>query len=232
MRTFKFQALTPFTGFHSALPPCGPDVTDLIGLVLAQVQSTWDRWSNYQKCVACASLHDPYVCVGAFDIIPLLFIGKNQYPYPSPSKPGGPPNGQPYYYDRTVTFNGHCYQGGAVNYTLWGKINKLCASRNPLTFSKLYADAGVWVWKTLMFNYWGTGWQQAVTQAKAFTDYGYSGTDPSSVALLASINPSNTISTDPFWEPFWIWKPYFVDATPAPSLYSCWYCITHLTIPP
>ena len=208
--TFTTHRLS-FTGFHNGPPTCGPDVTELVETILAQVQEQWIGWSTNQRCVACESLHDTTTAGGAWDISPLDAIGLNSYPYNTSIR--GTPAGAPYYFDQTVTFNKHCYLGGAVNYALWGKMNKLCSSLNPVTFS-LAATVDI----ESLRKFWlfiqspSIGGVLAANQAAGFTVYGYSGWNPS-FPMFASVKPTNSISAGS-----WLWVPNYPPSTAAPSV--------------
>jgi len=178
-----------FTGFHNALPTCGPDVTDLVTNILSLIQAKWDSvWTNtFQRCAACASLHDIFDTVNnglqfpgnreagqAWDIFALKEIGFGEY---------NGFNNPPYrgeantIYTNTVSFRGKCYFASAVNYSLWGKMNRLCSSfylyppySNPFTLPK--AEAATYLWKVMQYYSLGN---TAILEAMSFTAIGYSG---------------------------------------------------------
>ena len=215
--TFTTHRLS-FTGFHNGPPTCGPDVTELVETILAQVQAQWDGWTTLQKCEACASLHDIPNAGGVWEIDQLYRIGlpysdTYRYQYANPPYQGTPTNDT--MYGRTVAFRDStgklgCYLGGAVNYTLWGKMNRLCSSffyptvpeLNP--FSLTQADVVAVGWKLLPGN-WGWGMSVAAIQAVSFTHYGYYGTLPSS-GLLATNKDSNVIQSS---AGTWRWVPNY-----------------------
>jgi RHS repeat-associated protein len=141
---------------------CGPDVTSSLRLTLDNIESTYNnQWSLFQKWRVCIDLYQPLTAGIAWDIIPLKDIGFGPQTTPC---------------DRTVTFKNKCYYGGAVNYAMWGKVNKLCFD----TFNLSGDPAGPWslpmavgfaaAWK-LHYLRFGNEEEEAL----GFTAYGYTG---------------------------------------------------------
>ena len=68
--------------------------------------------------------------------------------------------------------------GGAVNYALWGRMNKLCS--NLYTTNSVLEGAELVVWLYKLIKYGGDGAREAM----AFTAYGYDGTSPGNACVF------------------------------------------------
>jgi len=101
------------------------------------------------------------------------------------------------------------YYGGSVNYVLWGKVLRLLHDtlRNPITgaynpkFSESAAAADAWLYKSGYIR----DFSMTKTEAIAFVRYGYSGTDPSSTALLPIATEAGNVANPRTGRFSWKW---------------------------
>jgi len=192
----------------------GPDVTKSVDLTLMDIKHTFTyNWSTFQKVCAAYELHDVpmaaigviarnpcWGAVGAWDIIPLARIGFGL----DDNKLSGFYCGE-YPWQRTVTYNNNCYYAGAVNYLMWGAINRLCHDYflqhgdifTASTFSCTAACSLVDVWKSIKYPS-NVESQEAV----AFTTAGYNNSSP---GKGLPIRPSGDIV--PTHRMQWCWEP-------------------------
>ncbi len=186
------QALDPSTDVNNqpnqiALPAeapcqCGTNATAALGRTLDWIGTAYSTWSAAEKWSACNAIYDITSIEqlrNAWDILLLAEKG-----VVDPNKPLTP-------CARTVTFSGKCYYAGAVNYAMWGRINKLCWTSYSWTsnlipiglptlpgvndkWSLPYASIAVGGWKLGVYSQFGP----EELQALAFTTYGYAGILP------------------------------------------------------
>jgi flagellar motor protein MotB len=117
---------------------CGPDISQPLADVLADVRSTYSGWSATQRREACDAITGvpiPFVTCGfimAWDIHE-LFLPETGWlcrrPYHPPC--GMPPltgcdNEDPSDCGNSVEVRGKCFLAGTVNYALFGQICRLC----------------------------------------------------------------------------------------------------------
>jgi hypothetical protein len=140
----------------------------------------------------------------AWDIVELKTIGFS-WRFGAPPPPFFAGN---YPCDRTVTFMNGCYYASAVNFAMWGKVNRLCHDAlNPYGFGLTYwtldfaLDAAAW-WKGQSTGNWGEEEQEALL----FTRYGYTGRLGWPFTPRLGCSPNNQSWTGPF---HWFWKPNF-----------------------
>jgi RHS repeat-associated protein len=145
---------------------CGDDVTQPLGRTLDWIRLYYGTLSYGQKFKSCITLYDitdPHELEWAWDILYLKDVGFG-------TRPSGTGNCA-----RTVTFQNRCYYGGAANYAMWGKVNKLCfdtfgVGSGPLgPWSLPWSEATVFLWKVRVYHHFG----DEELQATAFTAYGY-----------------------------------------------------------
>jgi RHS repeat-associated protein len=160
---------------------CGPDVTASVNSTLDDISAVYGGWSLKEKCAACMSLHTDLV--KGWDIVPLFELGSLRVPdWPLADWPiRGTGKGL-----QTVQFKGKCYDASAVNYTMWGRANKLCKKTFPLPLYSLFSALGFAnAWKTVEYQ----GAQ--MVEADGFTIYGYQGFLPFIPALPWVGRPAN-----------------------------------------
>jgi hypothetical protein len=140
---------------------------------------------------------------GAWDIGPLATIGGGGILEAGKDLPEGPT------WDdfgtksckRTVTYKGTCVYAGALNYILFGRINKLCHDRfanQPFTIQQPIARTIDWSWGDVVaavwyqkYVRWGHWSNPEAANAFDFARIGYSGGDlPRSVDMGCSPNNS------------------------------------------
>lgn len=104
-----------------------------------------------------------------------------------------------------LAVNGKCYYASAVNYVLWGKMNRLCYEyfnlwnyQDAHEYSLQNATQYVREWKHLAWSDFGT----VEEEAEEFTAYGFNGTPPS---LSLPCKPSGSIMPSGILE--WCWEP-------------------------
>ncbi len=134
---------------------CGPDVTDSLRTLMAQVNKDWNSWDWWEKNRRCNGM----ISVNGWDVKQL----KNR----SVREKGcgtGDCKG-------TVRAYDVCSDAAQVNYMLWGKMNKLCG--NSLAGSLAIVVA----WKKL------TG-RKEVAAATTWTTMGYGGVGKFAVGLV------------------------------------------------
>jgi RHS repeat-associated protein len=198
----------------------GPDVTKPLKRTLLEVQAAFWGWSRSQKIGAAERMRDLVGAVfrkgsggrggaaDAWDIIPLMETGFQD----------SPPfylyvNGQQYatgsgLWGRSVAFNGRCYYAGAVNYALWGAMNRCVydwLQLGPL-FTGLDANEytlgnalhTMEAWKHFKYHDFGT----TEREAEEFTAYGFNGTPPS---MALPCKPSGAVVQAAWLN--WCWEP-------------------------
>ena len=129
VRTYYWASASP-SAIAIGTGTAGPDVTRAIKRTLLDVEAKFYTWTRNQKIDAGLKMRDFWGSVGslatgggakAWDILglygasqddPYLITEKNHYPT---GRGAGA---------KTVTFNGKSYYAGAVNYAMWGKMNK------------------------------------------------------------------------------------------------------------
>jgi RHS repeat-associated protein len=194
------QPITRIDLLGNAPCGCGLDVTAALNRTLGWIDAAYATWSLSEKRSACNALYDvtnPKQLINAWDMLYLADIGFNQDPTPCA---------------RTVTFSGKCYYGGAANYAMWGRINKLCWSsfgwipKTPTSlpgindkWSLPYALAAVVTFKVGYYHQFG----EEEAQALAFTVYGYTGALPS--AGLKNCKPNSKSVRNYAFQ--WRWWP-------------------------
>lgn len=210
--TTEFLTVTAVTYFISTvtLEPvakqCGRDVTKALKKTLDEVEFVFRRqWTRDQRFGAGVTLYDafgiaaegdPALFAGsAWDIEPLKELGFSDSTALA---------------DRTVVFEGKCYYGGAVNYALWGKMNRLMYDEfgmphNTLHFA-LEVAGGRKIGKAWRGEH-GYAMGLEEQQALAFITYGYSGLLPTG---FVSPIPNTRLSTLQYRdEPIqWVWEPH------------------------
>ena len=201
---------------------CGPDVTSAVARTLEEVETVFGDDNNpmfkgsdggnpqnpdFYRRRACMVLYTPVAGVGnpggAWDIVPLATIGGGSILEPEKDLPEG------LTWDdfgtksckRTVTYKGTCVYAGALNYILFGRINKLCHDRfanqpfriqQPITrtIDWSWGDvvAAIWYQKYVRWGHWNNS---EAANAFDFARIGYSGRDlPRSVDM--GCNPNNS----------------------------------------
>ncbi len=157
---------------------CGPDVTDWVNDLLSEVEETFGdaRWRD--KCRGCWIMRTPWA-MNAFDITMLNDIGLRQGMASQHfGDNAGTGDGE-----QTVGFDEECYYAYAVNYLLWGKINRLCngfaqghfllgCARTLVTRAKVVGAVGGLLEDR---DYDWRGHMDGAAASKAFTSYGYEG---------------------------------------------------------
>ena len=165
---------------------------------MREVTITFAGWTPSQKVEAAQELIDLEGAAisklfghqggasSAWDIIPLYdkgagrgnaLAGDNGYAYRCG---GGKWMG-------TVAINKRCYYAGAVNYALWGKMNRLCYEYFSVfptgwpadcwnNWSLEAAKRNATLWKHVRYHDYG----ETAKEAREFTVYGFNGTLPSS----------------------------------------------------
>ena len=176
----------PITAQPPIIPPpstAGPDITDALEATLAQVNLNWKN-NPTKHCAACKNLNAfPFnAASSSWDIKALQNLGKDGTPL-SVSKPG---TGE---WARTVQFRygagtSKVYWASSINYVLWGKMHALCNAEFPSAGYDLYHARLLVHLRKDFPRPIGFGGDQSA-DADAFTQYGYNGVSPESVALPA-----------------------------------------------
>ena len=91
---------------------CGPDITEKLQNLLTEVQKRYLILTEEEKCSLCDNIIEKD---WGWDIIELYIKG-------------GPAETNPKdrTCEKTFTYGGGCYKAWAINYALWGWINRLC----------------------------------------------------------------------------------------------------------
>jgi hypothetical protein len=128
---------------------CGPDVTNQIRRIWAQIQTDFANWSTDKKDDACLRLVQPIANWGwntdAFDVLPLYFIGANAWlmrtevldtpcGIPSPDPNSKWTHDEVERRDRcslSVAVGNACWLSGTVNYGTYGIMMRLCKNQFP-----------------------------------------------------------------------------------------------------
>jgi RHS repeat-associated protein len=196
----------------------GPDVTKALNRTLLDVQAKFWSWSSDQKNDAAQRMRDLFGAAtrrgaggrggaaDAWDIIPLMEVGFDvNYGYLIA-------DGQSYragtgMWTRTVGFNGKCYYASAVNYALWGTMNRCVYDwlsfddrQDNLNRDEYTLDVAIHTMQAFKhFSYHDFG--PIEKEAAEFTAYGYNGTQPS---WALPCKPTGTVTAKMF---NWCWEP-------------------------
>jgi hypothetical protein len=182
--------LKPSAPWDLLFGTCGPDVTIAVNRTLDQIASVYEKWSFWEKCRACIALHTRPG--DGWDIIPLKELGTGDFDK-WPEIKGRAMK------DRNVQVVGRCYNGGSVNFVMWGKANQLCYNTfKSEIYSPLVALAVADTWKTVMYD----GAER--DDALLFVAIGYGGALSSLPYHIGYDDPIN-LCVQPFE---WTWKPY------------------------
>lgn len=151
------------------LPPndnrkiCGPDITDQVLKVLADIKKKFDE-NPERQTQACRALFDPKTGPSAWDIVELspgvAPVKDSSYDPstdefvepPDPAAPNAPRDRKKPWFTSvsnycaiprpvcgaTVTFLGTCQHAQVVNYTQWGMVTSLCGGLYPLIGAALH----------------------------------------------------------------------------------------------
>ena len=115
-----------FTGFHNAMPPCGPDVTAALHQTRIELADAWAAMTPAERDDAC----DRFVSKAGWDMIGLV---THAYTYLcSECSPC----------DQSVWVDGGCHRTWSVNYVLYGWAFRLCGK------SKAWMEATIVAHKT------------------------------------------------------------------------------------
>jgi RHS repeat-associated protein len=213
---------------------CGPDVTSAVAKTLDDVERVFNDDNNpsfrsadegtfqnpdYYRRRACMVLYAPIAGVGnpgdAWDIGPLAALGGG-----ATLRQQDLPEGLTWddfgtkSCKRTVTYKGTCVYAGALNYILFGKINKLCRDRfsnQPFTITRPINRTIDWSWSDVSaavwyqkYGRWGHYFNSEAANAFEFARIGYSGGDlPRSVDMGCR---ANTSKAWPNTAMFWRWS--------------------------
>jgi len=196
----------------------GPDVTKALNRTLLDVQAKFWSWNRAQKIAAAERMRDLWGAAtsreangaragaaDAWDIFPLMEVGFDiNYGYLIA-------NGQSYragtgFWTRTVAFSGKCYYASAVNYALWGTMNR-CVSdwldfdpQAGLDRDEYSLGVAVHIMQAFKhFSYHDFG--PIEKEAADFTAYGFNGTPPS---WALPCKPSGVVAAKMF---DWCWEP-------------------------
>jgi len=198
---FPGLSITPM-GAASVGSACGPDVTSAVMKTMRDVEQTFDAALPTTKKAAIWNLlkHPMDTMVGGWDIDKLVSLGYGRE-YDEEGNLLDFGNGSTFGTGMgkdTVQFSyggPKVYRAGSVNYILWGKIFALAHSyypHDPL-FSEGSAVAAVRYNKLAGH---GQIFADYADEAVAFTEFGYSGWDPSSSAMRLTPNPKNKTAPD------------------------------------
>lgn len=179
----------------------GPDVTAPLKATLDDIQTTYSgKEQDVRECACNAMLAFNIDAYSAWDINQLYLVGSGNVGTIF-HQPGTPPWGT------TVQLNtglgNKVYYAGAVNYTMWGYMNKLCAKDFGASQFSLSGAKSRVVLAKLPYLFAQLG------QAEAFTSYGYNWSDPSGVALPTGVPPlwgaadPQNLSGWPIFDWFW-----------------------------
>lgn len=155
---YTYEASNPIVRLdNDGFCSCGPDITDALNDLLADIDRKLKAMSFRDLCKVCIGRFDS----GAWDTD--LFTKAKTFDDPtcgkceSKFKPAGKAYGQ------SVTINGKCYGSYDVNYILWGRLNKNCAQAKEIT-------EGAIIFQKVK-NYGGEGLITAATWS-AFGEFG------------------------------------------------------------
>lgn len=168
---------------------CGKSVDVPLADVLKDIGSTFDQWKPAQQRSACKQLVTfSGQANKAWDIKELMQYGVK-------SRIGC---------NRKVTFQGHCFFGGAVNYAMWGLIMHKCHK-----VFWLHADySHTAMISAIIYHKWDIGdnilTNEEAQQALFFGDYGWYNDGRSVLTLENSCAPDFSQDDRTF---HWIWRP-------------------------
>jgi RHS repeat-associated protein len=119
---------------------CGPDATSATDKVLESLEQQFNNsgTSREKKRSSCEALYNPETAEKAWDIIDFKGMGNREDYVPNGLKPSDLGTRG---CTRTVVYNNNCVYASALNYMLFGKMNKLCNkefARQPYMFAGLY----------------------------------------------------------------------------------------------
>ena len=118
---------------------CGPDITDALKATLDDVAKKFAALEPSDRKAVCDGMVNPLAPV-AWDITDLKApVGASLH---LPNLCGHKDSANSDKCKLTITINGECHFGGAVNYALYGLVNKLCGTRRET------ALGWVALWKT------------------------------------------------------------------------------------
>jgi hypothetical protein len=122
---------------------CGPDISEKLAEVLAEVRTTFASWSGGDQGRACVEILNLPMALSAWDIVD-LFVPETEWLrllpfFPTCGTPGPGPNDD--FEDaklcsNSVEVDGKCFLAGTVNYALFGQMCRLCSDAH-LFFSTL-----------------------------------------------------------------------------------------------
>ena len=102
---------------------CGMDITEKLNNILIKVKNIFNNNKNLQQSI-CSGIYNPEYIVDSWDIEELYKAGISNFHYTELSDNVNCPQGEKC--KSTVMVSGKCYKTWAVNYILWGYLNKLC----------------------------------------------------------------------------------------------------------
>ena len=102
---------------------CGMDITEKLNNILIKVKNIFNNNKNLQQSI-CSGIYNPEYIVDSWDIEELYKAGISNSHYTELSDNVNCPQGEKC--KSTVMVSGKCYKTWAVNYILWGYLNKLC----------------------------------------------------------------------------------------------------------
>jgi RHS repeat-associated protein len=116
---------------------CGLEVGPVLKKGLTLLEEIFNKKSIKGKADICDSLFTVLGSTAAWDITQFYNTGEKDREFFTKGNCGkGKCN-------RTVTVNGECHIAGAVNYILWGKINKLCNTFISKAVQRRVSDARI-----------------------------------------------------------------------------------------
>jgi hypothetical protein len=232
MGTFGATASAPSVG--SVMGTGGPDITKALNRTLLDVQAEFWGWSRDQKIQAAVQMRDLFDAaaasadghfgrprngaqsgaLNAWDIIPLFEVGFNL-------QDGNLVTGGQKYFAgsgmaaRTVAFNGRCYYASAVNYALWGTMNRCVYDwlqydqvqlpgddSNPNFLRDEYSLDNA-IHTARAFKHWEyNDFGPIEHEAEEFTAYGFNGAAPS---WAMPFKPSGASVPEQIMN--WCWEP-------------------------
>jgi len=185
------EDLVDLLGLTSAESGCcgAADVTSLLGRTLRDIEVQFATWSRKEKRARCKALYAPETAGGAWDIRQLQSVGFQVWPWPDIRQ--GTEGGC----EDTVTWLGKCYKGHAVNYAMWGKVNRLCSEefRYDIRHFLLSANTLTFLWKGWRYTWRGAG------PAMQFTKYGYRWTLPTCDLPKCKVVDPVLVTEEPNW---------------------------------